>query len=627
VERLLLNPEGVLVVIGEAGTGKTYALSAAAEGWAEAGIPVQAVAPTWRAAEVMSAEGLQAMSVAKLLARLDHAEREGQAHLMRRSVLLVDEAGMVDSADLARLIEHVRSANSKLVLVGDPEQLGEIEAGGLFRAVADRTEPVHLDEVIRHEHELEREAARLIREGEGREALRLYEAENRVAVARSAEERREAMVSDWLESFHRGEDAMMIAKRNAEVAKLNELAREVRRQEGQLGAEEIAVGEATFAAGDRVITRVNDPRVEVANRERWEVAEVDAAKQRVVLEGIDKAKRVELGPDYLSQTNPYSDAPALEHAYAVTAYSAQGSTVDQAFVAVDSSMDKQEMYVATSRSRGETHLYATPEVQGYREEISPTSRSLSDGVPHIAEAAERDRAQLAAHEVSLRSRFEGLPDHALLARQRELERAADRERRDQERHDMLSERIERYEKRQQEIGGEAFALGDEPGRVDRLLGRDREWRERIASLDSNERQVVARLRGLQAELAKLPVPTDAARRELAVADQVLVGRERMAAAATRATQPRYITAELGERPTDPAKQRIWDQAVGDIERFRLRNGIKDPNKALGHEVEKVAQRERQRQMQRRVREANRALGRGEFAGRERTIERGFGLSR
>ena len=95
-------------------------------------------------------------------------------------MLLIDEAGMVDSATLARLVSHAEAAEAKLVLVGDPGQLGEIEAGGLFRAIADRTEPIQLDEVIRHEHELDREAAKRIREGEGREALRLYRSEERV---------------------------------------------------------------------------------------------------------------------------------------------------------------------------------------------------------------------------------------------------------------------------------------------------------------------------------------------------------------------------------------------------------------------------------------------------------------
>ena len=424
VRRLLNDPEGVAVVIGEAGTGKTFAIVAAAEGWAQAGVELRAAAPTWRAANVMRDEGLPATVVAGLLVELDRAEHEGEGGLAQGSVLLIDEAGMVDSATLARLVSHAQRAEAKLVLIGDPEQLGEIEAGGLFRAVADRTEPIRLDEVIRHEHELDREAAKRVREGEGREALCLYRSAERVTVAPDAEARRETMVRDWHESFDRGEDAMMIAKRNAEVAKLNEMAREVRRQEGRLGAQEIEVGEARFAAGDQVITRVNDRQADIYNRERWRVAEVDADRRQVVLEGIDQAKRVEVGAEYLAQRNLHSEAPALEHAYAVTTYSAQGATVDRAFVMADPSMDKQELYVAISRAREETYLYATPEVQVQREEIAPASVYLREGIPHVAEAAERDRAQLAAHEVALRSRFSGLPTEQLVARREGLERRA-----------------------------------------------------------------------------------------------------------------------------------------------------------------------------------------------------------
>ncbi|HEX2096561.1 MAG TPA: MobF family relaxase [Solirubrobacterales bacterium] len=244
VRRLLTGGEGVAVVIGEAGSGKTFAIVAAADGWAQAGIELRAAAPTWRAANVMRAEGLSALSIASLLLALDRAEHEGGEGLPRESVLLIDEAGMVDSATLARLVSHAEAAGAKLVLVGDPEQLGEIEAGGLFRALAERGEAIHLDEVIRHRRELDRDAAKRIRAGEGREALSLYRSSERVTVAPNAEERREAMVRDWHQSFERGEDAVMVAKRNAEVARLNEIAREVRRQAGALGDSEIEVGEA-----------------------------------------------------------------------------------------------------------------------------------------------------------------------------------------------------------------------------------------------------------------------------------------------------------------------------------------------------------------------------------------------
>ena len=182
-----------------------------------------------------------------------------------------------------------------------------------------------------------------IREGEGREAISLYRSSERVVVAENAGERREAMTEDWWGSYGQGADALMVAKTNAEVERLNAVARELMQVDGRLGEQEIEVGGARFAAGDLVITRVNDRSQDIYNRERWRVAEVDAQKERITLEGIDQARRVEVGRDYLDRTALNGDVPALQHAYAVTTYCAQGTTVDRAYVAADPSMDKQEL--------------------------------------------------------------------------------------------------------------------------------------------------------------------------------------------------------------------------------------------------------------------------------------------
>ena len=61
------------------------------------GIELRVAAPTWRAANVLRSEGLDATSVARLLAELDRGTAAGEQALARGSVLLVDEAGMVDS--------------------------------------------------------------------------------------------------------------------------------------------------------------------------------------------------------------------------------------------------------------------------------------------------------------------------------------------------------------------------------------------------------------------------------------------------------------------------------------------------------------------------------------------------
>jgi conjugative relaxase-like TrwC/TraI family protein len=618
VRRLLTGSEGVEVVIGEAGTGKTFAIVAAAEGWAQAGIELRAAAPTWRAANVMRSDGLPATTVAGLLVELGRAEHESSDGLPQGSVLLVDEAGMVDSATLARLVSHAERAQAKLVLVGDPEQLGEIEAGGLFRAIADRTESIHLDEVIRHRHELDRVAAKRIREGEGREALGLYVSGERVTVAPNAEARREAMVRDWHEAFERGEDAVMVAKRNVDVEKLNTMAREVRRQAGQLGAQEIEVGEARFAAGDLVIARVNDRAAAIYNRERWRIAEVDAKRGSAVLEGIDQARTVEVGADYLAQTDPRSEAPALQHAYAVTTYSAQGSTFERAFVMADPSMDKQELYVATSRTREQTYLYAMPEVQVNREEIAPESPYLRDGIPHIAEAAERDRAQIAAHEVALRSQFSALPTEELVARRSDLTAIADREARVEERRSRLQERIERAREHIEGYGTEREAT--------QALPRRRR-REELARIDAFEAHSLRALSRLEGEIQEMPAVSDAARRELALAEHMLAERCELAITAVRVAPPAYVRNELGKRPSEPTKCQAWDRGVAYIERYRQQHGVTDPTSAFGREAKRGAERARRQAAMRRLHELQRVLGLGQQAARARDLGRGLGIGR
>jgi hypothetical protein len=302
----------------------------------------------------------------------------------------------------------------------------------------------------------------------------------------------------------------------------------------------------------------------------------------------------------------------------VTTYSAQGSTVDRAFVAADPPMDKQEMYVAMSRSRGETRLYATPEIQVHREEIAPASVYLREGIPHIAEASERDRAQLAAQEVALRSRFSGLPTEELVSRHRELDVAAGREATLQERHNDLMNRIERGREafegyRSQRDGAEALPRRERAAE----LGR-------IGNMESRSRDQIAHL---EAELRETPAPGDSARREFAVADRVLAERRQLAITAARISPSPYITKELGERPSDPTKRHAWDRDVSQIETYRQRHGIKDQAKPFGQESKRGAERARRQQALRRLQQVQKALGLGQHAARARALGRGMGIGR
>lgn len=123
----------------------------------------------------------------------------------------------------------------------------------------------------------------------------------------------------------------------------------------------------------------------------------------------------------------------------------------------------------------------------------------------------------------------------------------------------------------------------------------------------NERILDQQLARNEAELTRMPEVGDSARRELAVAEGTLAERGQMAILAAHLDPPTYIRNELGERPSDPAKQKTWDRGVAQVEGYRHKNETKDRNKPFGPEAKRGAERARQEAALRRLQQTQKRL--------------------
>jgi hypothetical protein len=161
VRRVTAAGEAVVCVVGPAGTGRSRTMGAAAQAWVDSGIPVRGVAVSAVAAGVLQAEaGVRSDTIAKFL--LEQARPGGSDprwRLRAGEVVIVDEAGMVPTRQLAALLTHTEAVDGKLVLVGDHAQLGAVEAGGLFRLLAHDTDPAELHDVRRFHEPNEQRAS------------------------------------------------------------------------------------------------------------------------------------------------------------------------------------------------------------------------------------------------------------------------------------------------------------------------------------------------------------------------------------------------------------------------------------------------------------------------------------
>src|SRR5215207_8983257 len=194
--------QGVAVVVGRAGTGKTFALGIARHAWQLDGYRLLAAAPTGIATMSLQGEGFEDVATCdRLLGELDR----GREQLDTRTVLVIDEAGMVGSRKLTRLLEHAAQAQAKVVLVGDDRQLAAIDAGGGFRALRLRLGASELTENRRQQQAWEREALDLVRSGLVEEAVAAYRAHDRVVAADSKPAATLALLQDWWQAWQQAD--------------------------------------------------------------------------------------------------------------------------------------------------------------------------------------------------------------------------------------------------------------------------------------------------------------------------------------------------------------------------------------------------------------------------------------
>ncbi|WP_054309433.1 Ti-type conjugative transfer relaxase TraA [Mesorhizobium sp. 1M-11] len=335
------------IVVGYAGTGKSAMLGVAREAWEAAGYEVRGVALSGIAAENL--EGGSGIT-SRTIASMEHGWAQGHDLLTSRDVLVIDEAGMVGTRQLERVLSHAAEAGAKVVLVGDPQQLQSIEAGAAFRSIHERHGGAEISEVRRQREDWQRDATRDLATGRTGDAIHAYDKHGMVHAAATREQARGELIDRWNRDRQAHPDAsrIILTHTNAEVRELNEAARQKMRDAGELGADVHVAAERgvrTFAPGDRVMFLQNERGLGVRNGTLGTIEQVSPQSMAV---------RTDDGRDVAFDLKDYNK---IDHGYAATIHKAQGMTVDRAHVLATPGMDGHCSYVALSRHRDGMDLH------------------------------------------------------------------------------------------------------------------------------------------------------------------------------------------------------------------------------------------------------------------------------
>jgi conjugative relaxase-like TrwC/TraI family protein len=432
------------LIVGPAGTGKTYTAVRMADAWRAAGRgQVVGIAATSAGRNVLLDAGIPvAENTAQFLGHLPgQRQARGAASLGPDALVILDEASTTSLPDLAAILRHAARSGARLVIAGDHAQLDAVQAGGGMAMLARKLGHAQLTEAMRFRSAWEGTASLAIRAGEV-SALGVYDANGRLHGG-SYEEMTEQACRAYLAEYLAGTDVVLTAYERRECADLSRRIQGYLLDWGQLQPGQTAdLREGARAyAGDLIIARQNDNQLEAGQQGRTlangdllrvdAVGHNDVTVSRLIRPGHAAGERTWSAP--FTITRSYAQG-YCDLGYAQTWHTVEGQTVEVGIAVANDQRTREGLYVAMSRGAQRNEVYAYPsaqepansvigrppapdpelarqrELQADRETAGPGAAiDEEDPVTILAQVVRRDHPGLSATET--RERAESDTDH------------------------------------------------------------------------------------------------------------------------------------------------------------------------------------------------------------------------
>lgn len=343
------SEKNLSIIQGRAGVGKSYLLNAIRIAHETEGFRVLGLAPTNKVAMDLKKESFDAKTCHSFL----FAFKNNRETLNAKTLVMVDEAGMLGTTLSVELLNVVKNSGAKLIFVGDDRQLSSVERGGTFRFLSSRYQAAELTSVRRQTIGWQKEVSEALSQGNVRDAVHLLEEHKAISWSTTKEESLTKLLKDWAKDrmLSPQHTHQIIAQRNVDVDALNQGARDLLRQSGQLGDREIICstqrGRVAFAEGDRIQLTTTDKSQGLMNGIFGTIERIEPKTKKITLH-LDNGEIKDLDP------NTYN---GLRHGYAATVYKTQGATLSSVYSLHSKTTTQATNYVSLTRQTNSLSLY------------------------------------------------------------------------------------------------------------------------------------------------------------------------------------------------------------------------------------------------------------------------------
>lgn len=423
VKASCLTEHNVVIVEGTAGAGKSFSLNAIREVYEnipprtpgeQVGYDIIGTALSWTATKVLeeSAGLTGGMAIEGFVRRMREAEAQGVDFFKRRTVVIVDEAGLAPTALMKDILHYASTSKQdvRVILTGDSLQLNPVQAGNALELLVAECGSTRLDTIRRQKQESHRQAVKHFCFGRAENGLYTHHQQESVHFEKNKEWVLYEVVRDYVDFTTKfpNKSALVLALKNVDVDLLNDLIRKSLKQSGRVDKNGVIVEtydgkkkqKVEFAVGDQIVFRQNAPKMPIYESKYEKALEaIDGVKSdagsplgffkkmlsftgkktvdrygvfnRTIGTIIDIKREndrshtftvlLSEGGEVVVNTARYinkeQQAFPVTHNFATTIYASQGQTVSKVLMLDDPNMNRKLAYVGASRHTDSFDLY------------------------------------------------------------------------------------------------------------------------------------------------------------------------------------------------------------------------------------------------------------------------------